>query len=100
MERVEQAKMFSELVLLCEDTVWRTPNLVLAGSSRCAQPRSRSQRNLGLRRFKLGASGLASIRRLAEQMLFCGCALNSYVSYVVLAENTRKPWGVDGRQTP
>ena len=27
-ERLEQAKMFSELSLLREDTVWRTPNLV------------------------------------------------------------------------
>ena len=26
--RAEQAKMFSELSLLREDTVWRTPNLV------------------------------------------------------------------------
>ena len=33
MERLEQAKMFSELSLLRKDTVWRTPNRVGGTSS-------------------------------------------------------------------
>ena len=33
MGRLKQATMFSELSLLREDTIWRTPNLVLNGCS-------------------------------------------------------------------
>ena len=94
-ERLEQAKMFSELSLLREDTVCRTPNLVViklklySNRALLPKPLRRDSAIFSGRHPSVGPREMPC--RLGSDLFFCGPILFMKVQSAILDFKTSTP---------